>query len=120
MILPPSNIQQMRDQDTRDKQRAGKNVVEGEGGDIAEQWEEIKVTHPIFPIRFFHPFRVVFSTLSPSLSFPWLAPIFFRQFESGDHVHLFPGPATVDLQQYTFMPWHKAHLPSPNVLCRIA
>jgi salicylate hydroxylase len=44
MTLPPGDIQQMRDQSMRDKQRAGKNVLEGEGGDIAEQWEEIKLT----------------------------------------------------------------------------
>jgi hypothetical protein len=32
----------MRDQNMGDKHRAGKNVLQGEGGDIAE-WEEFKV-----------------------------------------------------------------------------
>jgi salicylate hydroxylase len=43
MTLPPGETQQRRDQDMRDKQAAGKNVLESEGGDIAQQWEEIKV-----------------------------------------------------------------------------
>jgi salicylate hydroxylase len=42
MCLPPGEIQEMRDQSMLDKYREGKNVLEGEGGDIAEQWEENK------------------------------------------------------------------------------
>jgi salicylate hydroxylase len=43
MCLPPGEIQEMRDQSLREKHREGKNVLQGEGGDIAEQWEENKV-----------------------------------------------------------------------------
>ena len=42
MCLPPSPTQHLRDQSMRDKYKEGRNVLEGEGGDIAEQWEEIK------------------------------------------------------------------------------
>jgi salicylate hydroxylase len=44
MTLPPGDIQRVRDQCMRDKHRSGGNVLEGEGGNISEQWEEIKAT----------------------------------------------------------------------------